>query len=185
MGKPAVSASIDTRELRKQVKRFLSTKSPKLRRKTARALFFVLLGKVILKTPVDTGRARGGWGAGIDELGIRGVPEQGSPAYEEGKALSEFRVDSTGNTIRLSVTNNVEYIEFLEAGTSTQAPFGMVRISIRELEEKLGGRKLPKGIDKAYTQAWEALGFEKGTELRARDLMEGLGLTPGLNVGAL
>ena len=145
------------------------------------ALYFDLLRDVILKTPVDTGRARGGWGAGAEAVGIRVPAKQG---HAEGRARSEFSAAKRGNAVRLVTTNRVDYIEHLEAGTSTQAPFGMVRLAYRELEMRLGGRRLPKGIEKILQAAWDRLGLKRGTSLRAGQIAEGAGLTEGANVGA-
>ena len=91
--------------------------------------------RVVMRTPVDTGRARGNW-----------IPTVGSPSSEVndtqdkggvmamGRAASQTgRWDpSKGQSIFL--TNNLPYIEVLEKGRvgnkgSLQAPQGMVGIT--------------------------------------------------------
>jgi hypothetical protein len=90
---------------------------------------------VIMRTPVDTGRARGNW-----------LPSLGSPASGEGSpdpggtqtiqsALPVIR-DATGDIYYL--TNNLPYIRRLEyEGWSGQAPAGMLRVSVQEFERAL------------------------------------------------
>jgi len=98
--------------------------------------------RVTARTPVDTGRARGNWNMGV-----------GSPDLGEDKSFGK----STGSHIGLStpptspkakkvtlrkgqgkdilfITNNLPYIEVLENGSSTQAPNGMVAVTLAEVE---------------------------------------------------
>lgn len=167
------SMRVEGERFSRQVKKWLKTQAPMAHKKSARALFMELLRRVILKTPVQTGRARGGWGAGAEALGFD-VPR--GPDYSGGRALSEFKQGQALFSLRISVINKVAYIEALESGTSKQAPFGMVRISVRELEQYLGGRKIPQGIQKIYQETWDALGLPGGTELRAGQIRDALGL---------
>lgn len=90
--------------------------------------------RVVARTPVDTGRARGGWqmvrGQG-NEADIGSVDIIGSATV--GSALSILnRITIPFGLI--TVFNNVEYITFLEEGSSQQAPLGMVAITLIELE---------------------------------------------------
>ena len=52
----------------------------------------------------------------------------------------------------VELINNVKYILFLEYGSSDQAPFGMVRISMR----KLRGR-LPKDLGDEFRKDWNRI----------------------------
>lgn len=91
------------------------------------------LKRIVLKTPVDTGRARGNWQTTIGKLpaGDKKAPndKSGSKAMMAGMAalasLPPFSV--------VWISNNVPYIIFLEAGSSKQAPQGMVAVTIQEL----------------------------------------------------
>lgn len=79
---------------------------------------------VVLSTPVDTGRARGGWNVGINNANL----DQGAQDKSGRKTLAEnertiIRSDAQ-DTIYIS--NNVDYIEELEKGSSKQSPNGMV-----------------------------------------------------------
>ena len=88
--------------------------------------------RIVLKTPVKTGRARANWLVGL------GAPRRGtvSSADEKGgativKNTQEIQKTKPGQDIWLS--NNLPYIQNLERGTSKQAPAGMVSESLREL----------------------------------------------------
>lgn len=89
-----------------------------------------LSSKVILRTPVDTGRARANWKATID-LPSSGTTldtdKSGTSAIKEAERVS---LGAAGNIFYL--TNNLPYIGPLEYGSSQQAPRGMVRITVSE-----------------------------------------------------
>ncbi len=96
---------------------------------------FQLLTGVVLKTPVDTGRARGNWQVGIDEI----------PSGElDTKDLSGAGAEVTGSEALAGlipgayqivyVANNLVYIVPLENGHSGQAPQGMLALTIAEIE---------------------------------------------------
>jgi len=80
-----------------------------------------------MKTPVDTGRARGNWQLTIDDPAV--LEKYSDRPIEEGmatlKTLGIFQV--------VFITNNVPYIVYLEKGSSSQAPNGMVEITLQEL----------------------------------------------------
>ena len=97
-----------------------------------RGALLELTSKVILRTPVDTGRARGNWQASINS------PEQSTVAKASasgGSAIADAQSAinaAPGNVYYL--TNNLPYIQRLEFEVwSRQAPNGMVRISLREM----------------------------------------------------
>lgn len=87
---------------------------------------------VVLSTPVDTGRARGGWNVGINNVNLEETSEdrsgQKTISENESKILQSRAEDS------IFVSNNVDYIEFLEKGSSDQAPNGMVAKTLRRFQ---------------------------------------------------
>jgi hypothetical protein len=89
---------------------------------TRRAVIIELYGSVIGDTPVDTGRARGNWQTTV------GAPKDGEI---EKRTMASARAEVAANLGQLGdtvyMTNNLPYIEFLEEGSSKQAPIGMVR----------------------------------------------------------
>jgi hypothetical protein len=72
-----------------------------------RALVLDIFRNIQIRTPVDTGRARGNW-----------------------------QVEFNG-TQEATIYNNLPYIERLENGWSQQAPAGFVRVTLSEFERKL------------------------------------------------
>lgn len=105
--------------------------------KAHRALTLAALRGVVLMTPVDRGRARGGW----------------QITHHEPAADSPVRLDKSGQaTISAEapkaeaaeaftityLTNNVVYIVPLENGHSDQAPHGMAAVTVARLERHFG-----------------------------------------------
>jgi hypothetical protein len=95
-----------------------------------------LLRKVIRRTPVDTGRARGNWQVSIDfpatgELEV--LHENAHTIFARGNAaikkLPPYKI--------VWLTNNVSYIVALENGHSKRSPEGMLRVSLAEITEEL------------------------------------------------
>ena len=89
---------------------------------------------LIETTPVDTGRAKGSWGMTIDGPENHELADsKESYSFNEissviNTQISEFSVEVIGNEVIFY--NNLEYIEFLEQGSSQQAPHGMVSTSM-------------------------------------------------------
>lgn len=93
-----------------------------------------LLSRVVLRTPVDTGRARSNWfvtvGAPTGRV-AETTDKAGTATIANGeRALASFEVGPS-----IYITNSLPYINRLEyEGYSKQAPAGMVRISVSEYE---------------------------------------------------
>lgn len=98
----------------------------------AKRIAFDLFGRIIKKTPVDTGRARGSWTMAVNEADLRVLPpapkdrQQPYPSPAPGAITLQ-----PGDKIIIS--NNLPYIGELEHGHSQQAPDGMVELSIQEI----------------------------------------------------
>ena len=92
------------------------------------------LGRVVEKTPVDTGRARANWQVGIDNAPEGEVPIGTDPRGNGLAALTALRPNRV-----VYISNNVEYIVPLEEGSSNQAPNGMVAVTLEELSQQFGG----------------------------------------------
>lgn len=101
-----------------------------------KAIAMELFKNVILKTPVDTGRARGNWTASIGSP-VSDVKQHTDKGGESTISQVIEKVDDIklGDTIYLS--NNLPYIGKLEYGSSKQAPEGMVRISMQEIKNDM------------------------------------------------
>jgi len=104
----------------------------------------VLTG-VVEKTPVDTGRARGNWQVAVGAAG-GGTVELLDPSGEAeahldasssaaiAAGLGKLSSVKLGSTI--VIYNNVEYIVALENGHSGQAPQGMVKLTVAEVQSQ-------------------------------------------------
>jgi hypothetical protein len=98
-----------------------------------------VLSGVVEKTPVDTGRAKGGWQVTINFIDASiptGVKDKA------GGATIAAGVAALANLTPFSVvyiSNNVEYIIPLEEGHSTQAPNGMLALTLEEVRQQFVG----------------------------------------------
>lgn len=96
-----------------------------------------LFSRIVLRSPVDTGRFRGNWQITL------GAPAEGVLAQEDksgGTVLGRVRAalgSPVGATV-IYLTNNLPYARRLEYGWSQQAPNGMVRITLQEFAQVLG-----------------------------------------------
>jgi len=103
-------------------------------RERRRYLVGALLSLIVLRTPVDRGEARGGWrvsvGGPVTESDGRLDPS-GAATIAEGvgalKGVSPFAT--------IFISNPVKHIVFLENGWSTQAPVGMVKVSLAAFKQ--------------------------------------------------
>lgn len=111
---------------------------------TIRKIAFDLGARIIMRTPVDTGRARGNWVLGIGNPQItsqsNSLDANRTPVNDLGigassaknrllSGLSNFDPESGAS---IFITNSVPYIARLEYGYSGQAPQGMVRLTVAE-----------------------------------------------------
>jgi hypothetical protein len=104
-------------------------KTIKKMRLAARRIALDVFGRVIKRTPVDTGRLRGNWQTTVarpaeGEVDVRGRAQ----TRDEARVIT----DLWGGEGSVFLTNNLPYAEAIEMGHSQQAPSGMVRITIVE-----------------------------------------------------
>ena len=119
-------------DITKNGNRLVADKTDKL----GRAIGLEVLRRVTNRTPVDTGRAKGNWNTSVNRANFNTTDNQdksGSSTLSRGKsAMNGFRL---GQGQTLYIANGLPYIERLEQGSSTQAPRGMVMITIAELKD--------------------------------------------------
>lgn len=98
-----------------------------------RAVSLEALTRVTTRTPVDTGFARAQWSVSRNapKAGSGGVDPSGAATIAAGAAT----IESVRAGDRVYITNNAPYINRLEWGHSQQAPNGMVRLTVRELQQ--------------------------------------------------
>lgn len=99
-----------------------------------RALAINAATGLVLKSPVDTGRFRANWQFGVASPDAS-VSDRSDKTGQEtlGKISTEIlSANVTGG--KFYITNNLPYAKRLEYGWSKQAPSGMVRLTLMELE---------------------------------------------------
>ncbi|MCW2309724.1 HK97 gp10 family phage protein [Rhodobium gokarnense] len=91
------------------------------------------LSRVVLRTPVDSGRARGSWVVSLesptDEVPA-GVDPGGAATINRGSSI----ITGLHEPKVTYVQSNLPYINRLENGWSGQAPNGMVAVTVAEIE---------------------------------------------------
>ena len=92
-----------------------------------------LFSKVILRSPVDTGRFRGNWQVSVGSIpsGTLELDDKSGPATVSKAAAAAAGVKA-GDIIYLA--NNLPYAMRLEEGYSDQAPGGMVALTAQEFK---------------------------------------------------
>lgn len=92
-----------------------------------------LQSSMISMSPVDTGRFKGNWQAGIGGVN----PAIDSPPNSDAVGRTAVTLDGwkAGQTIYL--TNSLPYAKRLEHGWSKQAPAGMVRLTVQNYARAL------------------------------------------------
>jgi hypothetical protein len=103
----------------------------------AKKTMIELFNRVIQKSPVDTGRFRANWNCSIGSPDLstsQAIDPSGSGAIS--KATSTV-VSYTLNGQSVFLTNNLPYADRLENGWSKQAPNGIVRLSVMEIQNSV------------------------------------------------
>lgn len=88
--------------------------------------------RIVIRSPVDTGRFRGNW-----QVSIENIPSGSSDTGKsEGEVIGE--INSVVGQMRVGQSiffvNNLPYARRLEYGWSKQAPNGMVRLTVQEFQ---------------------------------------------------
>lgn len=103
-----------------------------------RAFTLEATSRVVKKTPVDTGRARGNWNVGRRKPDTRvdeNRTDKGGGVTIQ-RAVAELPRLGHGDTV--FVTNSLPYLPALEDGHSRKAPKGMVKVTVQELKTLWG-----------------------------------------------
>lgn len=105
-----------------------------------RKISLELDARIVLSTPVDTGRARGNWFPSLNSPSSRiemdASDKSGSGAMSAAQGI--VNIADLGETIWF--TNNLPYILPLENGHSGQAPEGMVDVNLNAVAAHYGGK---------------------------------------------
>jgi hypothetical protein len=87
--------------------------------------------RVVIKSPVDEGRFKSSWLVAINSVpqGVPGtIDKTGAPSFERIQAT--VPLTKVGDTI--TMVSNLPYSQKLEYGHSSQAPSGVIRVTIME-----------------------------------------------------
>ena len=107
-------------------------------------VIFETLKRIVMRTPVDTGRARGNWQLAIGGAAQGTLDVKGGSGQMAAKALKNAadKLSSITPYSLVHLTNNVEYVYYLEYDRrSEQHPEGMVEITLTEMAAWLFGVK--------------------------------------------
>jgi hypothetical protein len=89
-----------------------------------------VFSEVVMMTPVDTGRARGNW-----QCKIGAIPNGTLELDDTAGTATISAIQAEALNLRagqpIFLINNLPYIEALEHGHSSQAPSGMVRLTVQ------------------------------------------------------
>lgn len=120
----------------KQVKSFGEDLMPEELLTLQKKISLDLLRRIVFRTPVLTGRARGNWqvnlGRALDQS-VNQLDRNGVSTLAQGASTINQHTNPFGI---ITIFNNVNYINFLEGGSSKQHPRGMVAISVTEVESQ-------------------------------------------------
>ena len=146
-----------------------------------RKFMFDLMTRVIARTPVATGRARAGWTAAGQGIGIDVPKPQRRKRGDEPFDYGDYEEQLTGANQFIRASNNVNYILPLEYGWSKQAPAGMVRISMAELRS---GKDLTTALMDEYQSSWGSLGGKQRYRIQRKMLSSVLGNVKNMDLGS-
>lgn len=109
-----------------------------------RAVLLAAASTVVLRTPVDTGRARANWQPKATTPASNTLPAPTTPGEGANAALQRAQAVAAaykGNT-SLYLTNNLPYIGALNRGHSKQAPANFVQAAISVAVSKVRNSRL-------------------------------------------
>lgn len=109
-----------------------------------KTVVFEVFRRIVLRTPVDTGRARGNWQIEVGRPASASLVITGDKGTVTEKAFNraDAKLAMISAFALVHITNNVEYVYYLEYNRrSKQYPEGMVEITLTEMANWLGNIK--------------------------------------------
>ncbi len=98
-----------------------------------RKLALDMFTRIVMRSPVDTGRFRGNW-----QVSIGGPPSGVLSVEDKSGAVTTTKIASAVSNFQpgqvIWLGNNLPYARRLEYGWSQQAPAGMVRVTVKEFK---------------------------------------------------
>jgi hypothetical protein len=111
-----------------------------------RQIVIELFNAITLHNPVDTGYSRSNWRVSVNEPDetVSVPPSDKARAdtknrtgWIEAPSLDLSILSNLQSTDSVFVTNSVDYVQYLEEGSSKQAPSGFLRISVAQIEAQV------------------------------------------------
>lgn len=107
-------------------------------KKFTKLVAFQVHDRIVMRTPVDTGRARASWTIVAGSNPDTSVqPESFEGGAAAGIALAKSKQSSVPDSNTYVIANSLPYIERLENGWSKQSPTGFVRLGIADVKTRL------------------------------------------------
>lgn len=97
---------------------------------------FDVFKSVIMRTPVDTGRARANWSASANSYTQKIYEVTDKAGAQTANKMASIALGTKAGNVTYLI-NNLPYAQRLEYGYSKQAPSGMVRITIVEYQQHI------------------------------------------------
>lgn len=102
-------------------------------------LAFDIAVRLIMRTPVDTGRARANWMMSIGSADLTTTDDTDKAGRSTYSHMSQVLQSTDSKDSSIFITNSLPYIARLEYGYSQQAPEGMVRLTLAEFSRLTDG----------------------------------------------
>ena len=127
MGSTVVSTNIDFEEVATKLRKNVET--------AQRYAAIAIYGKIIAGNPVDTGFSRANWNlsVGSPDYTVQGVRNP-KATYAAPSLLPG--IENAGLD-HIFIANGVDYVTFLEEGSSQQAPNGFIRLAVEQVESEI------------------------------------------------
>lgn len=106
-------------------------------KKFTKLVTFKVFDRIILRTPVDTGRCRASWAIGVNEVKVDDQPATFAGGATAARSVADSRKIGVVDANLYVIANGLHYVEKLENGWSRQAPAGMVRLAIADVKTEL------------------------------------------------
>ena len=103
-----------------------------------RQVVLEMAARIIVRSPVDTGRFRANWRLGVDAP-ITGTTEATDKTGDQAQGQIAAALPERAAGRVLYLTNNLPYAWRLETGWSKQAPLGMVSLTALEFNGIVDG----------------------------------------------
>lgn len=113
--------------------------APEHARTVVRKVSQDVLTKVVLRSPVDTGRFRANWATSFGAPSFR-VTADKDPTGQGAILRGSATIQRAYGEMDIFITNSLPYAIPLEYGYSKQAPAGMVRVTVTELQSFVDAR---------------------------------------------